>query len=127
MQEEYDKIFQEMVNQKTVVETTFEDLIWINPSHLVPKQGGKLWLVRDMREVNRFMKPQKFKMEGVLTLKDLVVKNDYAVTFDLKEAYNHVPVHQTMQPLLGVAWKGKCYTFKGMPFGLNDAPRVFTK
>jgi protein gp37 len=31
-----------------------------------------------------------------------------------------------MRPLLGLAWRGKCYTCVGMPLGLNDAPRVFT-
>jgi hypothetical protein len=64
-------------------------------------------------------------MEGSSTLSNLLVKNDYAISFDLKEAYNHVPVHVTMQPLLGLAWKGNCYKCLEMPFGLNDAPRVY--
>jgi ribonuclease HI len=72
------------------------------------------------------MKRIKFKMEGVSTLTDLISKNDYAISFDLKDAYNHVPVHPSMRSLLGLAWRGKCYTCVGMPFGLNDAPRVFT-
>jgi hypothetical protein len=127
MQAEYDKMFRELIQQRTVIETSYESLTWVNPSHLVPKAGGKLRLVIDMRGVNRFMKPIRFKMEGTPTLKELIVKNDFAVTYDLKEAYNHVPVHRSMQPLLGVAWKGKCYKFLGMPFGLNDAPRVFSR
>jgi hypothetical protein len=65
-------------------------------------------------------------MEGTPTLKELWDRYDYAITFDLKEAYNHVPVHPAMLPLLGVTWKGKCYQYIGMPFGLNDAPRVFS-
>jgi hypothetical protein len=80
-----------------------------------------------MRGMNRFMEPIRFKMEGTPSLKDLLVQGDYAVTYDLKEEYNHVPVHPSMQPLLGVAWKGKCYKLLGMPFGLNDAPRVFSR
>jgi hypothetical protein len=79
-----------------------------------------------MRKVNMFTKPRHFKMEGTPTLKDLWDRYDYAITFDLKETYNHVPVHSSMRPLLGVAWKGKCYQYIGMPFGLNDAPRVFS-
>jgi hypothetical protein len=65
-------------------------------------------------------------MEGTPTLKDLWDLYDYAITFDLKEKYNHVPVHWSMQNLLGIAWKGKCCRYVGMPFGLNDAPRVFS-
>jgi hypothetical protein len=43
------------------------------------------------------MKPIHFKMENTPTLEQLLMKNDYAISYDLKEAYNHVPVHPTMQ------------------------------
>jgi hypothetical protein len=66
-------------------------------------------------------------MEGVSTLKQLWEKNDYAISWDLKEAYNHVPVHESLQPMLGIAHEGKIYKYVGMPFGLNDAPRVFSE
>jgi hypothetical protein len=78
-----------------------------------------------MRKVNQFMKPIKFKMEGVTTLKQLWERNDYTISFDLKEMYNHVPVHQSLRPLLGVACHGKLYRFVGMTFGLNNTPRMF--
>jgi hypothetical protein len=71
------------------------------------KSGGKLRLVIDMRTVNQFMKELHFKMEGTETIKEIVQKDDYAVTYDLKEAYNHVPLHPSFQPLLGIVWKGK--------------------
>jgi hypothetical protein len=109
-----------------IAQVPYQDLLWINPTHLVPKANGDMRLVMDMTKVNRFMKQIKFKMEGVSTLTDLISKNDYAISFDLKDAYNHVPVHPSMHPLLGLAWRGKCCTCVGMPFGLNDAPRVFT-
>jgi hypothetical protein len=79
-----------------------------------------------MRKVNKFMKPIKFKMEKMTTLKQLWKRNDYVISFDLKEAYNNVPVHESLRPLLGVAYRGELYRFVGMPFGLNDAPRVFS-
>jgi hypothetical protein len=66
-------------------------------------------------------------MEGVSILKDLLERNELAISFDLKEAYNHVPVHHSMKNLLGTCWRGEAYRFVGMPFGLNDAPRAFTK
>jgi hypothetical protein len=72
------------------------------------------------------MKKIHFKMEGIPTLIDLWENNDYAISFDLKEAYNHIPVHPSMRPLLGIKWKNRYFQFKGMPFGLSDAPRVFT-
>jgi hypothetical protein len=44
----------------------------------------------------------------------------------LKEAYNHVPIHQTMQDLLVIDYQGRLYKYQGMPFGLNDAPSIHT-
>jgi hypothetical protein len=69
LQEIYDKKFQDLIKTGTVEETTWRKLLWINPSHLVPKANGDMRLVIDMRKVNQFMKPIKFKMEGVTTLK----------------------------------------------------------
>jgi hypothetical protein len=122
----YDQKMIDMLKNGVITEVPYKDLLWINPTHLVPKASGDMRLVMDMTKVNRFMKRIRFKMEGVSTLSDLISKNDYAISFDLKDAYNHVPVHPSMRPLLGLAWRGKCYTCVGMPFGLNDAPRVFT-
>jgi hypothetical protein len=61
-------------------------------------------------------------------LKDLLQKNEFAISFDLNEA-NHVPVHHSMKNLLGICWRGEAYRFVGMPFGLKDTPlkNVFTK
>jgi hypothetical protein len=39
-------------------------------------------------------------MKEITKLKDLMEKNKHVITFDLKEAYNHVPVHYSMKILL---------------------------
>jgi hypothetical protein len=65
-------------------------------------------------------------MEGIPTLIDMWENNDWAISFDIKDAYNHIRVHPSMLPLLGIKWKNRYFQFKGMPFGLSDAPRVFT-
>ena len=46
---------------------------------------------------------------------------------DLKDAYLSVPVHETSRKFLRFIWKGTCYQFKALPFGLCSAPRIFTK
>jgi hypothetical protein len=93
------KIVREMIadalKNGVIVETSIEFLIWINLISLVPKPNGKWRLVVDMREVNRFMRKRHFKMEGIPTLQDLIMEKDYAISYDLKEAYNPVPVHCT--------------------------------
>jgi hypothetical protein len=41
-------------------------------------------------------------MEGIFTLENLLLPNDYIILYDLKEAYNYVLVHPTLQGLLGI-------------------------
>jgi hypothetical protein len=122
----FDEKMENMLKNGVIVEAPYEELLWINSCHDVPKANGDMRLVMDMTKVNKFMKPITFKMESTSTLPYLIVKNDYAISFALKEAYNHVPVYPSMQPLLALAWRGNCYKCLGMPFELNDAPRVFT-
>jgi hypothetical protein len=123
----HDEKIQDLIKNGVLEQTTFEDLKWINPTNLVPKQNGGYRLVIDIRQVNRFMVHTHFKMEGAHTVLELLRKDDWAISFDLKDAYNHVPVHYSMRRLLGIAWHGRCYRFKGMAFGLSDAPRIFTQ
>ena len=66
-------------------------------------------------------------MENLATLKSLINPGDYMINFDLTNAYLSVPIHQESQKFLRFIWQNKAYQFKAMPFGLNVAPRVFTK
>jgi hypothetical protein len=59
--------------------------------------------------------------------KKLVLDMSGAISFDLKETYNHIPVHPTLQGLLGIQYMGNTRTYRGVHFGLNDAPREFTQ
>ena len=46
---------------------------------------------------------------------------------DLKDAYLSVNVHKSSQKYVCFQWRNRCYAFQGLSFGLNNAPRVFTK
>jgi len=46
---------------------------------------------------------------------------------DLEDAYLSVPVRESSRKFLRIFWKGTCYQFKALPFGLCSAPRIFTK
>ena len=49
------------------------------------------------------------------------------IKIDLQDAYMSVPVAPKSRSLLVFIFNGKIYHFKVMPFGLNSAPRIFTK
>ena len=54
-------------------------------------------------------------------------KGDYAFKVDLQDAYFHVLIHPSSRKYLRFAFENKVYQFQVLPFGLNTAPRVFTR
>jgi hypothetical protein len=54
------------------------------------------------------------------------IKNKWAASIDLKDAYLHIPIQPRDQKWLRFKILGQAYMFKCLPFGLSTAPRVFT-
>lgn len=102
------------------------------PVHLshffsVPKADGGIRPIISLKGVNRFLETKHFKMEGLKCIPDLVGKGDWLGKIDAKDAYFHVRVAPETRKYLAFQFRDKAYQFKAMPFGLNIAPRVFTK
>ena len=68
-----------------------------------------------------------FKMNTILSAIQLVSKNCFFASIDLKDAFFSVPVNKDHQKLLECIWKGKIYKFTFMPHGYSDSMRVFNK
>ena len=66
----------------------------------------------------------------MLTLKEvklLLPRGYWTVSVDLQDGYWHIPVTPRKRPFLGFRYRGQDWQFRAMPFGLNIAPRTFTK
>eukprot|EP00029_Vermamoeba_vermiformis_P001978 TRINITY_DN1224_c0_g2_i2.p2 TRINITY_DN1224_c0_g2~~TRINITY_DN1224_c0_g2_i2.p2 ORF type:complete len:659 (+),score=31.17 TRINITY_DN1224_c0_g2_i2:837-2813(+) len=83
--------------------------------------------VLNLKPLNRFVRYEHFKMEGLHTIRDLIRRGDYMAKVDISNAFLHVMLHPRVRDYFRFTWKGKCYRFKAMPFGLSSAPRIFTK
>ncbi|KAL0152766.1 hypothetical protein M9458_052489 [Cirrhinus mrigala] len=98
-----------------------------SPYFIVPKKGGGLRPILDLRVLNRALLKLPFKM---LTLKHILTcvrVQDWFVAIDLKDAYFHVSILPRHRPFLRFAFEGRAYQYKVLPFGLSLSPRVFTK
>eukprot|EP00736_Rhodelphis_marinus_P008539 Rmarinus@m.5301 len=93
----------------------------------VQKKGGKWRGCLDLRRLNQRIKCRKFKMESMNDALQLLERGDYMTSVDVSDAFLHVPVHMDFRKYLRFIWRGKAWQFRAMPFGLNIAPREFTK
>jgi hypothetical protein len=83
--------------------------------------------ILDCRKLNHFIQVQHFKMEGVPALREIIEKGNFMVKLDLKDAYTVVSIHHSSRPFLSFQNQGITYNYKALNFGLNIAPRIFTK
>ena len=93
----------------------------------VPKSNGQRRPVINLRQLNKHVFNQKFRMESLGNIRSLLKQGGFMIKIDLQDAYMSVPVAPKSRSLLVFIFNGKIYHFKVMPFGLNFAPRIFTK
>ena len=64
---------------------------------LIPKKSGEFRPVINLRSLNKFVKYQHFKMEGIRLVKDLLTPGHYLGAIDLKDAYFLILIHHNHQ------------------------------
>ncbi|KAJ8039589.1 hypothetical protein HOLleu_17357 [Holothuria leucospilota] len=66
-------------------------------------------------------------METLAVILPSLQPRSWATSIELKDAYLHIPIHQSHHRYLAFRYKGIDYCFRALPFGLSTAPRVFTR
>ena len=100
---------------------------FISSLFVIPKKGRGHRPVINLKPLNCSIPYEHFKMESVHMLKDRLMKGDFMVKIDLKDAYLTVPIWQNHQKYIRFLWRDSLLEFACLPFGLASAPRVFTK
>ena len=116
-----------LLNKGAIIPVIFSPTGFYSRMFLVPKKGGSFRPVIDLSQLNKFVVNEHFQMENLLCAKQIINPQDFMVKLDLKDAYLTVGVHPNSQKYLRFIWQGQVYQFQALPFGLNTAPRVFTK
>jgi hypothetical protein len=93
----------------------------------IMKQNKKNRPIFNLKNLNRYVETQKFKMEGLDSVRKLLQRNDFMMKLDLTDAYFTVPIHDNHKKYLRLIFQGCTYEFQCLPFGLSSAPQTFTK
>jgi len=90
-------------------------------------QGSKYRSIYNIKQMNPSLVTRKFKMTGVATWKSLIFRDMYMASIDIKDAYLHIPIHKASRRFLRYVWEGNVWELHALPFGLSQAPWVFTR
>lgn len=97
------------------------------PIGCVPKKKNKLRLIVDLRYVNSFTEPQKFRYEDLSTLSEIIKPGDHMISIDLKDSFHHIPVNEESSEYIGIEFENKYYIWNVLPFGYKLSPFFFCK
>ena len=117
----------DLVGKKAIREIQSSECLYLSTIFTVTKKSGGLRPIINLKNLNKFVNYEHFKMERFSLIRDLIIQNDFLTTIDLKDAYFSVPIDTSQHGYLSFSWDGKFYCFQCLPFGLSSAPRIFTK
>ena len=77
--------------------------------------------VFNLKNLNRWVRSEHFKMESIQLAKSLVQEKDFMITIDLKDAYFMIPIHYADRKFLRFEWNEDLLEFQVLPFRLTTA------
>ncbi|XP_014233125.1 uncharacterized protein LOC106656583 [Trichogramma pretiosum] len=121
------RAIQKLVEKGAVVKTHKEKALFLSNYFVVPKPDGTFRFILNLKNLNKFIKTQHFKLEDLKTAVSLIGPNDHMLSIDMKDAYLTVPICESDQKYLCFNFDKQFYKFSSLPFGLSTSPYVFTK
>ena len=100
---------------------------WISNIFLVPKKDGGYRLILNLKGLNKHIKYQKFKMENIENLAQMLRPLDWLCSVDIKSAYSHLPMSKRYFPYLQFSWKNRHFYYSSLPFGIANGPILFVR
>ena len=74
-----------MLDKQIKWETTHESTEFVSPIFMTKKSDGGPRLILNLKELNKFIKYEHFKMDGIKTIINMVTRNCVIATIDLKD------------------------------------------
>nr|CAH7749579.1 unnamed protein product [Callosobruchus chinensis] len=100
---------------------------FVSNTFTTPKRDGSLRLIINLKQLNAFIKTDHFKLEDHKTVARLITPGCFLAKVDLQDAYFLVPIHRHYRKYLRFRFANCLYEYNCLCFGINCAPRLFTK
>jgi hypothetical protein len=116
-----------LLDRKAIRRTRLTDLSFLCPLFLISRENKKVRLIHNLKPLNACLTKLHFKMEGLPAILQVIQEGDYFIKIDLKDAYLSIPMHPKEFPFLGFSCNNEFFNWTSLPFGLSQAPWIFTK
>lgn len=121
------KIIQDLLNKGALNCCKREKGEILSPFFLRQKPNGDFRFILNLKHLNKHINPPHFKLEDYRMVQNLIYKNCFMASLDLKDAYFLIPIVASHRKYLKFYFDKKIYEFTCLCFGLNIAPYIFTK
>ena len=91
------------------------------------KKDGSWRMILNLKDFNKHVENIHFKMETLANAINLMKKNCFFGSIDLKDAYYSVNIQGEHRKYFRFRFDDTLYEFCGLPQGFKDSPRLFTK
>ena len=96
------------------------------PLSVCVNSAGKMRLIVDGRYVNLFLRRMLFKYETASDAARMLRDMQWIWTLDFMSGYHHLLLRPEDWTYVGLQLDGQLYVHAALPFGLSQAPAVFT-
>uniref|UniRef100_A0A0A9YMB8 Putative enzymatic polyprotein n=1 Tax=Lygus hesperus TaxID=30085 RepID=A0A0A9YMB8_LYGHE len=121
-----DAVIQSLLDSDMISPST-ESSGFISPMFLVYKGDGSPRPVFNLKRLNTFLQPKKFRLINHFRVPSFLQREDFLASIDLSQAYCHVPITPRHRRFLSFVYKDTVYQWTCLPFGLATAPQAFAQ
>ena len=91
------------------------------------KPNGDVRIIFYMKNLNREVRFKTFKNMKISDLFPYLHSCNFACRLDLSNAYYHLSIAEEHRKFLAFKFNKQTYVWNAMPFGLSEAPYLFSK
>ena len=109
---------QRLLDKGIIIPSEHETCEFISTIFVRPKADGSFRLILNLKRLNDHIVYHHFKMESLKSVIQLMEKDCFMASVDLRDAYYSIPMSVHAHKYLKFTWGGKLYQFTCLPNGL---------